>query len=60
LLGITHYVDDRLEALGYLIGKVPNLYLFHPNSEEVERFKRFLPEVHRVESWKELTEQLAT
>ncbi len=49
-LGLTHFIDDRLEVLGYLTS-VPNLYLFHPTAEEVEKHARHLHRVHRVESW---------
>jgi hypothetical protein len=28
LIGATHFVDDRLDVLGHLIGLVPNLYWF--------------------------------
>jgi hypothetical protein len=33
-LGITHFVDDRLEVLSYLEA-VPNRYLFRPRADEV-------------------------
>jgi hypothetical protein len=29
-LGITHFIDDRLDVLGHLDGVVPNRYLFGP------------------------------
>lgn len=29
-LGVTHFVDDRLDVHGHLRGLVPNLYLFGP------------------------------
>lgn len=53
-LGITHFVDDRLEVLGYLIDFVKNLYLFNPQDQEVEKWKNFLPYVTCVKSWNEL------
>ncbi len=52
-LGITHFVDDRLEVLSHL-QMVETRYLFQPRPEEVKRFGRFLPDVVRVESWEEL------
>ncbi len=52
-LGLTHFIDDRLEVLGYLTS-VPNLYLFHPTAGEVEKHARHLVRVHRVESWDEV------
>lgn len=27
-LGLTHFIDDRVDVLGHLVGVVPNLYLF--------------------------------
>jgi len=29
-LGITHFIDDRTDVLGAMVGIVPNLYLFGP------------------------------
>ncbi len=55
---ITYFIDDRLEVLSYMIGVVPNLYLFQPDEREVEEFKQFLPKVNRVESWKEVMEEI--
>jgi hypothetical protein len=52
-LGLTHFVDDRLEVLGYL-GTVEHRYLFHPRDAEVARHAAHLPAVHRVETWPEL------
>lgn len=49
-LGITHFVDDRLEVLGYL-GRVPNRFLFRPDEEEVQAHADTLGQVRRVESW---------
>ncbi|HLH26276.1 MAG TPA: hypothetical protein VK066_27470 [Chloroflexota bacterium] len=56
-LGITHFVDDRLEVLGYLT-TVPARYLFRPDPAEVARYAHVLPEVRRVESWAELLRDL--
>ncbi len=53
-LGITHFVDDRLEVLGHLVGIVPNLFLFRPQEKEVQKFKHHLSQVCRVESWPEI------
>lgn len=49
-LGITHFIDDRLEVLGYLTS-VEHRFLFRPDSNEVRRYARHLPGVYRVESW---------
>ncbi len=56
-LGITHFIDDRLEVLGFL-DSVPNCFLFQPQDREVQKFKHFLPKVHRVESWTEVLDRL--
>jgi len=53
VLGVTHFVDDRLEILGSLV-TVPHKVLFRPKPHEVERYKDFLPLVTRVESWNEV------
>lgn len=51
---VTHFIDDRLEVLSYMVDKVPNLYLFQPDPAEVEEFKQFLPKVTLVKNWMEL------
>jgi hypothetical protein len=56
-LGITHFVDDRLEVLGYLEG-VPWLCLFRPDPQEAQRYARFLPRVQHMASWHALLEEL--
>jgi hypothetical protein len=56
-LGITHFVDDRLEVLGYLTS-VPNRFLFQPQANEVQRYAQHLPNVTRVESWQEVARLL--
>lgn len=56
-LGITHFVDDRLEVLSYL-NSVENLYLFQPQKDEVLRFAQHLDRVHVVSSWIELKREL--
>ncbi len=52
-LGVTHFVDDRLEVLSYL-DSVGHLYLFNAVEEEVQKHSRHLPGVTRVEKWDEL------
>ena len=56
-LGITHFVDDRLEVLSDLTS-VGKRYLFRPSEQELRRFARHLPSVTRVGSWKEIVEDL--
>ncbi len=52
-LGVTHFVDDRLEVLGNLT-IVGTLYLFQPQPDEVRRFARFLNRVKQVNTWQEI------
>ncbi|MGI5149084.1 hypothetical protein ACQEVC_22425 [Plantactinospora sp. CA-294935] len=52
-LGLTHFVDDRLEVLSYL-ETVPHRYLFRPREPEVRSHRSHLAAVRRVESWPEL------
>jgi hypothetical protein len=56
-LGVTHFVDDRLEVLSYL-ESVPHRYLFRPDPAEVEAFRAFLPRVRQVESWGQVLQEL--
>lgn len=56
-LGITHFVDDRLEVLSNLT-TVSALYLFQPHPNEVKRFARFLNRVRQVNSWQEIVNDL--
>ena len=55
-LGITHFVDDRLEVLSKLT-TVGTLYLFQPRPDEVRRFARFLNRVKQVNSWQEILQE---
>lgn len=50
-LGITHFIDDRLEVLSHMIESTPNLILFQPNPDEIEKFKEFLPKVTVTKDW---------
>lgn len=56
-LGITHFVDDRLEVLGNL-NTVGALYLFQPRPDEVRKFARHLNRVKQVNSWEEIATDL--
>ncbi|MCG5455271.1 hypothetical protein PSH03_006343 [Micromonospora sp. PSH03] len=56
-LDLTHFVDDKLEVLGYL-ASVPHRFLFRPRRAEVAAHAALLPHVRRVESWSELTSLL--
>lgn len=57
-LGVTHFVDDRLEVLSYLTN-VANLYLFDGQPKEMRKFAEMLPKVHQTNSWSELSDMLA-
>ncbi len=52
-LGITKFVDDRLEVLGALMD-LDVRYLFQPRPEEVKKFARFADAVITVQSWQEI------
>lgn len=55
-LGVTDFIDDKLEVLSYL-NSVPNKYLFGPQKkEEIEKFKQHLSLVTPVESWNKFLE----
>jgi hypothetical protein len=53
-LGLTHFVDDRLEVLGYL-ETVDKLYLFQPRDKEVQKYRKHLHRVQVVQSWAEVS-----
>jgi hypothetical protein len=52
-LGVTHFIDDKLEVLSYL-KSVPNKYLFDPSPNEVKAYSKHLDQVMIVGTWKEL------
>lgn len=56
-LGITHFVDDKLEVLGYLT-TVPNQFLLQGEPEEILRFGTHVKQVHQVDSWQQIAEKL--
>jgi hypothetical protein len=55
-LGITIFIDDRLEVLSKLV-TVDKLYLFQPRPEEVRQFEHFLHNVNLVHSWQEILKE---
>ncbi len=57
-LGITHFIDDRLEVLGHMIGTVPHLYLLRSRAADHERFPQFLPHVRFTSRWSEVLNAL--
>lgn len=58
-LGVTHFIDDRLEVLGYIsaVG-VERLYLFQGHRKEIQQNLSILLLVKRVESWEEILAEL--
>lgn len=56
--GATHFIDDRLEVLSHLIGKLRHLYLFRPQQSEIEQYKQFEEHVQEVKSWDEVVRTL--
>jgi len=57
-LGITHFIDDRLEVLSHMVRSTPNLFLFQPDKIEIEEFKQFLPDVTVVSDWKDVLSEI--
>lgn len=55
-LGVTHFVDDRLQVLSYM-KTVGNLYAFQPRltDRELKKYPEVLKEATVVESWQELS-----
>lgn len=52
-LGLTHFVDDRLEVMEDFNNE-ERLYLFQSNAQERARFSRHLHKVLEVQSWREI------
>lgn len=50
-LGLTHFIDDKLEVLGYMKDVVPNRILFNPNPSEMRRAGPLGGPVFPVFSW---------
>lgn len=57
-LGLTHFIDDRLEVLSYM-ATVKNRFLFQPEAAEVEPRKDLLSSVRVVQNWIELSHILS-
>jgi hypothetical protein len=65
-LGLTAFIDDRLEILSYMIGVVPDLYLFKGQLEEIYKVLDTSPyskfdlkkAVTEVDSWTELLSKI--
>lgn len=52
--GVTDFVDDNLEVLMYMKGRVPHRYLFRPRADDVLAHPDVAGEVIHVASWQEL------
>jgi hypothetical protein len=57
-LGVTHFVDDRAEVLGYMKGRVEHLYLFQSLDEKREDFAGTSTSLPFFETWEELLDVL--
>ena len=51
-LGITHFIDDRIDVLEAMFGVVPNLYLFGPQSGPIPAGMQHL------ETWGDVGQEL--
>ncbi len=56
-LGITHFIDDRLEVLSYLAA-VKNKIAFAPREEEANQYNHILSQVAVVRTWEEILKLL--
>lgn len=52
--GVTHFIDDKLEVLGYMMGCIPNLFAFNTERRQRERYPYVATMVAHVNSWQEL------
>lgn len=57
-LGLTHFIDDRLEVLSHMVDSTPNLFLFQPDQDEVNEFREFLARVTVVNDWNDAVEKI--
>lgn len=53
-LGITHFIDNKLEVLAPMIGVVPHLFLFRPSPLETVQYASAARHVHVVTEWREI------
>lgn len=56
-LKLTHFIDDKLEVLGYL-DTVPNKYLLNSTKGEVRRYSHHLPKVKLHATWQTVVEDI--
>jgi hypothetical protein len=57
-LAITHFVDDRLEVLGHLVGVVPHLYWLPSRAVDPEQFNPVQDRVRRAAGWPAIVREL--
>lgn len=57
-IGITHFIDDRLEVLSHMIESTPNLFLFQPDQDEINEFEEFLSKVTITNNWDEVKNKI--
>jgi hypothetical protein len=55
---ITYFIDDRLEVLSDLVGKVPHLFLYQPDQAEIDEYRQFLPKVTIVKDWADVLKKM--
>jgi hypothetical protein len=53
-LGITHFVDDRHDVLGPLVGIVPHLFLLQSRGTDPGLAATLPPGIARVTRWSEI------
>ena len=58
-VGITHFIDDKLEVLSYL-SAVPHRYLYRPIPREIRRYEQHLPAVRMFNDWPLLAQYIIT
>lgn len=57
-LGLTHFVDDKLEVLSHMKGIVKHRILFSPNLDEVAKFRADSGPVILASSWNDVMDWL--
>lgn len=55
-LGVTHFVDDRLDVLDHL-HSVKQLFLFQPNRQDAARWRQSAQRSRLVQGWNEILEE---
>ncbi len=57
-LGLSHFVDDRLDVLEPMVGAVQHLYLFGPSEGDRRRSAARAQGIQVVDDWPELVDQV--